>query len=500
MFDGKYLEWNQKRIKGIIEHYGHTFMQGKKVLDLGCGYGDIGGALYRLGADVTALDARQEHLKIVSKKFPGIKTIKADLDRSWPFPGNKFDLILDLDTVPYLLDYEPHLKAVCSSTTHLVLELTVCDSDNDRKSIQVVESKSAYDMSINGHGCRPSAAAVERVLRECGFSFKRMDSARFNSGPYVYDWFPQNNESYNVNNRRIWFATKMTHVHQSPFVPSLTPTTQNLIPNQIPRNNPRLATQPVPVPVPVPVPIIPNLKAALCISGHLRTFLDNYKSVKENILDRLNCDVFIHTWETLGMSYRFTDGNLHFTETRNLIDRIHQLYKPKQIIIEKTKNFTVTSLMRQRLLDGRDIPGIIGMYYKIEQCNNLKKEYEQKAGFTYDCVIRFRGDLWVEQPIPINDSTNLNHVFLPMYGNFGGACDQFAFGNSAMMDKYASLYSNLDSLMQAGAPMHPERLLHFHLEQQRVPIAKVHYKYVIKRANGLIQDNMLLERALGIRR
>lgn len=494
MFDGKYLDWNQKKVKGIIDHYGHAFMQGKKVLDLGCGYGDIGGALYRLGADVTALDARQDNLKIVSKKFPGIKTIKADLDRSWPFPGNKFDLILDLDVVPYLLDYESHLRAVCGSTSHLVLELTVCDSPDENKSIQVIEGKAAHDMSFNGHGCRPTTAAVERVLKSCGFVFKRIDHPRFNSGPYIYDWFPKHDESYNTNNRRIWFATKTTHVHQSPFVPPLSPTTQSLVPNQIPRHNPRLATPPG------PPPAIPNLKAALCISGHLRTFLDNYKSVKENILDRLNCDVFIHTWETLGMSYRFTDGNLHFTETRNLVERIHQLYKPKQIVIEKTKNFTITPLMRQRLIDGRDIPGIIGMYYKIEQCNNLKREYEQNGGFIYDCVIRFRGDLWVEQPIPINDSTNLHHVFLPMYGNFGGACDQFAFGSSAMMDKYSSLYSNLDNLMRAGAPMHPERLLQFHLDQQKVPIAKIHYKYVIKRANGLIQDNMLLERALGIRK
>ena len=89
MFDGKYFEWNQKRIKGIVDFYGYKFFYMKKVLELGCGYADMGGVLYRLGSDMTAVDARQEHLKIVSKKFPGIKVVRADLDGQWPFFGQK---------------------------------------------------------------------------------------------------------------------------------------------------------------------------------------------------------------------------------------------------------------------------------------------------------------------------------------------------------------------------------------------------------------------------
>lgn len=500
MFDGKYLDWNQKRIKGIIDYYGHIFMQGKKVLDLGCGHGDIGGALYRLGATVTALDARQEHLKIVSKKFPGIKTIKADLDTNWPFSGNQFDLVLDLDTLCHLNDYEAHLRNVCASTTHLVLETAVCDSGDEHKVYHIPENKNAYDLSANGLGCRPSTAAIERVLKQCGFSFKRQDNSRYNSGNYKYDWYPIQDESTDLNHRRIWFAVKTSHAQPVQFTPILTPTHQKI--NQATAKTNLLHTRINPK---LPFPTVQNIqssniKAALCISGHLRTFLDNYKSVKEHILDKMNVDVFIHTWDTLGLSYRFTDSNLYVTETKNLVDRIEQLYHPKKLVIEKTKTFNVTPLMRSRLLDHRDIPGILSMFYKVEECNKLKKQYEEDGGFVYDCVIRFRGDLWVEQPLPIDDRTNMNHLFLPMYGNFGGACDQFAYGSSPIMDKYSCLYSNVEQLLRDGAPMQPERLLQFHIEQQQLPIAKVHFRYVIKRANGLIQDNMLLERALGMRR
>ena len=182
MFDGRYLEWNQKRIKGIIDFYSHKFFFYKKICDLGCGYGDISASLLRLGADVTAIDARQEHLKIINKKYPEIKTIKADLDKGIPNVNKKFDLILDLDLICHINNYEQHLKQVCSMTTHLILETAVCDSEDEFKCVSIAENKNNYDAAFNGNGSRPSVAAIERVLRECGMDYRRMDNPKFNSG------------------------------------------------------------------------------------------------------------------------------------------------------------------------------------------------------------------------------------------------------------------------------------------------------------------------------
>lgn len=208
MFDGRYLEWNQKRIKGIIDFYSHKFFFYKKICDLGCGYGDISASLLRLGADVTAIDARQEHLKIINKKYPEIKTIKADLDKGLPNLNKKFDLILDLDLICHINNYESHLRQVCSMTTHLILETAVCDSEDEFKCVSIAENKNNYDAAFNGNGSRPSVAAIERVLRECGMDYRRMDNSKFNSGTYKYDWQAKNNGDCNVNNRRIWFCVR----------------------------------------------------------------------------------------------------------------------------------------------------------------------------------------------------------------------------------------------------------------------------------------------------
>lgn len=210
MFDKHYLDWNQKRIKGILDFYGHKFLYYKKILDLGCGQADISGVLYRLGADITAVDARQEHLKFAAKKYSGIKTVKADLDKAWPYQGKLFDIVLDLDLICHLSDYENHLRVVCQSTTHLVLETAVCDSDDPFKCVILPENKSEYDASFNGVSSRPSAAAIERILLECGMNFRRQDNARYNSGTYIYDWSSNNNNECDINKRRLWFAVKNT--------------------------------------------------------------------------------------------------------------------------------------------------------------------------------------------------------------------------------------------------------------------------------------------------
>lgn len=500
MFDGKYLEWNQRRVKGIIDFYGHPFMLNKKVLDLGCGYADISGALHRLGADITAVDARQEHLKIVSKKYPAIKTIKADLDRAWPFVGKQFDLVLDMGILCHLNNYESHLRSVCSSATHLILETAVCDSDDPYKCVKVLENKAIYDLSANGIASYPSVAAIERVLKECGFSFKRRDDARFNAADYTYNWQAQNNGEAKISKRRIWFAVKSTQPFDQINIPDpkpivLTAPTNNYGAPVLKNSHIPILTTPVIKTVEAGPPKL--IKTALCISGHLRTFEENYHTVNEHILQKIDCDVFIHTWDVLGLSHRGTDSNLHSIETSDLIDKIKLLYKPKKLVIEKSRTFELKPIMQQRVIDHRDWGGILSMFYKIEACNNLKKEYEEENNFKYDCVIRFRGDLWIGDDIPIDGFTNLNYLYLPLYGNFGGACDQFAFGNSSVMDKYSSLYSNLETYMYAGAPLHPERILQYHIDAQKLQIAKVNFRFLIRRANGLVQDNMILERAWG---
>lgn len=519
MFNGHYFEWNQKRIKAIIDYYGHQFFTGKKLLDLGCGYADISGALHRLGAIVTAVDGRQDHLKMVSKVYPAIQIIKGDLDRGWMFFGKTFDITLHLGLLNHLMEFENHLKSVCNSTSFLILEAAVIDSDEMHLSEIVTEHKNNYDGSLNGSSLRISTGTIERILKDNGMTFKRMDQAKFNTKNYIYDWQARNNKHFSPNQRRIWFASKTNHVSvqsnniinspnitpgilQNSNIPvkiSASPKHPNGAFNKIPvKNNQLLSVSQETYNSNITIdPLKKKIKTAICISGHLRTFETNFRSVLNNLISQYDCDVFIHTWDILGLSYRPTDGNLAKLKTDNFEPLVRELYKPKKMVIEKSRSFESLPLMRAKVIDHRDIPGILAMYYKVEECNKLKKEYELENNFKYDLVIRFRGDLYLEQVFPVDSTTDLNHLYIPLYGNFGGVCDQISFGNSEVMDKYSTIYSSIIGHLNNGAVMHPERLLKFHVDSHHLSIVKVPIKYVIKRANGLVQNNMLLERALG---
>ena len=121
MFDRHYIDWNFKRIKKIVDHFGHAAFMDKTVLDLGCGHSDIGGALSRLGARVIAVDARPEHLNVAKHKYPHITTLCADLDQKWPFGDQKFDFILNLGLICHLTNYRKILEHCCYSTTNFVI-------------------------------------------------------------------------------------------------------------------------------------------------------------------------------------------------------------------------------------------------------------------------------------------------------------------------------------------------------------------------------------------
>jgi 2-polyprenyl-3-methyl-5-hydroxy-6-metoxy-1,4-benzoquinol methylase len=494
-FAGKYLDWNQKRIKGILEYYGHKFFINKKVLDLGCFHGDFGGLCLRLGSSVSAVDARQEHLQIAGKKYPGIKLIRSDLDREWKFHGIQFDLILDLGLLNHLQDPITHLKNVCASTTHLVLETAVIDSDDPYAAVIGQENKNILDNSVNGSSSRLSTKYIEHILTSNGMSFKRIDNAKFNAGNFVYDWVAKNNGDTDYYKRRIWFASKTKELEIDDSPPVVSPA--SIIPTNLsdsfrPINAPKTKLF-------IPTPI-KKLKAALLICSHLRTFDQNYKSLVDNILSRMDVDIFISTFDTLGMSYRWTDGDLYKIKTENIKDQIISLYNPKKLVIEKPKEFTLTPLMKQRILEHRDVNGIISMFYKVEHCNSLRKEYEAETGVKYDVVIKFRTDIFVEEPIPISQAYDLNKLYLPAEGNYGGINDQIAWGSPEIMDKYASLYSNLEGLLKAGSYFNPEKLMQSNVERLKIPVNRVHFKYLIKRKVGLIQNNGLLERALGFTR
>ncbi len=200
-FEDHYPEWRLKRINAIVDHYGAAFFEGKSVLEVGCGFGDVGSAFADLGAAVTCSDARSQYLDEAVRRHPKLTVVRSDLDRPWLFT-ERFDVLLHLGVLYHLADPEKAVRDALGNADHVVLETIVSDGNDPFQSLSTVEV--GYDQAVNNRGCRPTDAFVERLIVEAGRSFERIKDDRCNSGYHWYDW-QVNSGAHSAGLRRMWF-------------------------------------------------------------------------------------------------------------------------------------------------------------------------------------------------------------------------------------------------------------------------------------------------------
>lgn len=195
--DSVYSEWREKRINFLVEHFGEKFFKGKKILELGCGYGHISNYFHGLGAKASCSDVRVGNIEFAQKQFPHLESRVVDINTEWPYKENEFDIIIHFGVLYHLdCDLLEHFKKLERSTKKwLLLETEVVDSDDPQKCLRVKE-KDQRDQSKSGFGVRPSPAMVEKLLSDVGFRSQMQKSSELNCHVGWYDWTPMNDGSW----------------------------------------------------------------------------------------------------------------------------------------------------------------------------------------------------------------------------------------------------------------------------------------------------------------
>lgn len=123
------------------------------------------------------------------------------------------------------------------------------------------------------------------------------------------------------------------------------------------------------------------MRVALCLHGYFNSLVDNsskgdmgYEYIKKHILDKVDTDVYIHSWEP------------------ELAGKLHELYSPKSIKIEEQINFD--EFIKENKLDElkgapRSPQTILSHFYSIQKAFELVYDSDNK----YDIVIKARFDL-----------------------------------------------------------------------------------------------------------
>lgn len=214
LFHYSYDDWRLKRINKILEIYDIEDLKEKKILELGCGHGEIGACLADIGANVLALDGRKKNVnfaKLKHREIKNFKCIKFNLEQDFSKFG-KFDLIINFGLFYHLKNAEQHLKCCFEIADDILFETVVCDSIDPQKIFFCDENENIDEEALEGTGCRPSPFYIERIAKENNFEVIRYFDSNLNSGnKFIYDWEHKNDERLGDDwkLRRFWRFLKM---------------------------------------------------------------------------------------------------------------------------------------------------------------------------------------------------------------------------------------------------------------------------------------------------
>ena len=211
------------------------------------------------------------------------------------------------------------------------------------------------------------------------------------------------------------------------------------------------------------------MKAALLISGYLRTFRENIPNLKEKILERFDSvDIYIHITKNSEKDDRYLN-----IDGEN-IDFISEVLSPTCLIYEE--NSTISK--------NPSINNTLNLWFKYHKLNELKSENEKNFG-KYDIVIKYRPDLSLVSEIDFDIEEG--KVYLPSDSKMdrsklanssdGYLCDIFAYGSSESMDRYFDIYDSLPSLIESGKTWVSETLLYNYLREYKIGYEFVDISY-----------------------
>jgi hypothetical protein len=240
-------------------------------------------------------------------------------------------------------------------------------------------------------------------------------------------------------------------------------------------------------------------KIAMCISGYLRTFKECYPSIKKNLIDDNDIDIFIHTYDKVGNSSGWRSP-IDLTEDID-IEFLESIPNLKVLAVQKWDNIKYQfEKFREQQWIVTNINVIGTIFYKIYMCNELRKQYERENNIKYDLIIRMRGDQVFERKINLTFPENKILINSYPWGDedyverfVGDDCgqpgcrneiewinDRFAVGTPENIDYLSDLYNHFEELITGEECVELEHLLYKHLNKKNIEFEKRFLKFYVK--------------------
>lgn len=186
------------------------------------------------------------------------------------------------------------------------------------------------------------------------------------------------------------------------------------------------------------------MKIALLLTGFVRSYLNNFNSLKVNIIDKYNTDIYISTWNKtqsiINSGYDDYDINsfinIYSDKLKDyIILDIDKYYADKINITFQSRSDDIFKINNRAIEHGsRWVERLRDQWYIVNNGFNLISN-------NYDYIIRTRFDVLINNfnLLPIDFVIPAPHP-INVYN------DHFAYGNYDNMQIYCDLYSNIEKL------------------------------------------------------
>lgn len=164
-----YLEITQARIAHLASL--KLDLSGKSIIDVGCGTGRLTEFLVSQGANVFAIDGREDNIQQLRIFYPNVKADVVDLETDEMLKYGPFDIVFCYGVLYHLSDPLHFIKNAEKLCKYMIL-IETCITDAWEPICKIeVEDGTNNSQSIHHAGSRPSPAYVVFCLKKAGFPY-----------------------------------------------------------------------------------------------------------------------------------------------------------------------------------------------------------------------------------------------------------------------------------------------------------------------------------------
>lgn len=197
-----------------MDHLGSLGLDfnGKSIIDVGCGVGHLAQFFVKQRCNVHCIDAREENLIELRKKYSNLKNDLVDIEKDDLTKLGKFDIVFCYGLLYHTENPVTVTDKLCNVCDDMLL-LETCVIDHSEPLVKYTEETATFSQALRGLASRPSPSLVISLLKRGGFKHIYIPKYPPQHHDFLFDYTEDLSHIKNGHNiRQIFIATKNNQI------------------------------------------------------------------------------------------------------------------------------------------------------------------------------------------------------------------------------------------------------------------------------------------------